>query len=103
MTSDLATTNILLGIMAAVSLVEALALIAVLGGAVLLYRRTIRLLEGIEHRQIAPAAARVAAILDDVKGVTGAVKEAADGAGAGVRWGLVWLLVKLGAAARRSA
>ena len=103
MTSDLTTTNVLLGIMAAVSLVEALALIAVLGGAVLLYHRTIRLLEGVEQRQIAPAAARVAAILDDVKGVTGAVKEAADGAGAGVRWGLAWLLGTLAAATRRRA
>lgn len=39
MAPDLTTTNALLGIMAAVSLLEALALLALLGGGLVLYRR----------------------------------------------------------------
>ncbi|NOT25955.1 MAG: hypothetical protein HOP16_07600 [Acidobacteria bacterium] len=89
---DLGTTNILLGIMAVVSLLEALALIVVIGGAVMLYRRLFRLLAGIEERQIAPVAARVNAILDDVKGVSATVKGATDAADSGVRRGLTWVL-----------
>ncbi len=92
MTPDLATTNALLGIMAAVSLLEALALLALLAGGFLLYRRVIRLIGGIEERHVAPVTARVNAILDDVKAVTAVIKDAANGAGAGVRWALAWLL-----------
>lgn len=89
--ADLTTTNILLGIMAAVSLFEALAVIAVLWGALTLYRRTLELLKGIEERQVAPVAARVSAILDDVRGVTSVVEGAAKGANSAARWGLAWL------------
>jgi hypothetical protein len=39
-----------------------------------LYRRTTQIIDGIEVRHVAPAAARVNAILDDVKGVTATVK-----------------------------
>lgn len=92
MAADLTTTNALLGVMAAVSLLEALALI---GGGLLLYRRLTRLIAGIEERQVAPVTARVNAILDDVKVVTSMVKQAADGADAGVRWGMAWLLRQL--------
>lgn len=95
MAPDLTTTNALLGIMAAVSLLEALALIALLGGGLLLYRRVTRLIAGIEERQVAPVAARVNAILDDVKGVTTVVRNAAESADGSVRWGLAWLLRRL--------
>lgn len=95
MPSDLATTNALLGIMAAVSLFEALVLIVLLGGGFLLYRRMTRLIAGIEERQVAPVTARVNAILDDVKGVTSVVKQVTAGAEAGVRWGLARLLRQL--------
>jgi hypothetical protein len=95
MAADLTTTNVLLGIMALVSILEALALIALLGGAVLLYRRMTRLIAGIEARQVAPVTARVNAILDDVKGVTSVVKQVTNGAEAGVRWGLARLLRQL--------
>jgi hypothetical protein len=88
---DLTTTNVLLGIMAAVSLLEGAAVIALLGGGYLLYRRLIRPIAGIEERQIAPVTARVNAILDDVKSVSGMAREAADGADAGVRSALAWL------------
>ena len=75
MEARLATTNILLGIMAAVSLLEALAVIGVFLGAFLFYRRVMRVIGGIEERQIAPAAAHVNAILDDIKDVTSTVRQ----------------------------
>ena len=97
---DLTTTNVLLGIMAAVSLLEAAALIAVLGGGFLMYRRLTRLIAGIEERHIAPVTSRVNAILDDVKRVSGVARGAADGADAGVRYALAWLLRRFREAAR---
>jgi len=81
MQPNLATTNVLLGIMAAVSVLEALAVIGVFLGAFLLYRRVVRVISGIEARQVAPAAARVNAILDDIKDVTSTVKEGTAHAG----------------------
>ncbi len=95
MAPDLTTTNALLGVMAAVSLLEALALLALIGGGLLLYRRLTMLIAGIEERHIAPVTARVNAVLDDVKSVTSAVKQATDGAETGVRWGVAWLLRQL--------
>jgi hypothetical protein len=75
MTGNLATTNLLLGIMAAVSLLEALLVIGVGVAAFVIYRRVMAIVEGFESRQIAPAMLRVNAILDDVKVVTTKVKE----------------------------
>jgi len=40
-----------------------------------------RVVSGIEERQVAPAAARVNAILDDIKDVTSTVKEGTAHAG----------------------
>jgi hypothetical protein len=57
--------------MAAVSLLEAAALIALLGGGLFMYRRLTRLIAGIEERQITPLVTRVNSILDDVKGLSG--------------------------------
>jgi hypothetical protein len=99
-TMDLTTTNVLLGIMAAVSLLEAAAVIALLGGGFLMYRRLTQLIAGIEGRQIAPAMSRVNAILDDVRSVTGVARGAADGADAGLRQALAWLLRRFRASAR---
>jgi uncharacterized protein YoxC len=77
---NLNTTNALLAVMAAVSVLQALVL---LGAAVLgyrLYRQTMQTVRDIEQRQIAPLAervqvlmARVDTILADVKDVTGRV------------------------------
>ncbi len=75
MNGELATTNLLLGIMAAVSVLEALLVIGVAVGGFMIYRRVTTLIEGLEQRQVVPAMARVNAILDDVKGVTTKVKE----------------------------
>jgi len=75
MTGNLGTTNLLLGIMAAVSVLEALLVIGTGIAAWLIYRRVMDLVSGLETRQIAPAMLRVNAILDDVKGVTTKVRE----------------------------
>ena len=77
MTGNFATTNVLLGIMAAVSVLEALAVIGVFLGTFLLYRRLLRVIAGIEERQVAPATARINAILDDFKEMSSTVKEEA--------------------------
>lgn len=96
MTTDLSTTNTLLAVMAAVSVLEGLVIVALVVGGVLAYRKLIRLLNGIEERQVAPAMTRVNAVLDDVKTVTSIVKDAAEDIDAGARWGwgtlLGWLV-----------
>jgi len=78
MEANLGTTNIFLGIMAAVSLLEALVIIGIGVAGYLLYRRVMELVNGLEQRQVAPAMARVNAILDDVKVVSTKVKEEAE-------------------------
>jgi hypothetical protein len=78
MAGNLGTTNILLGIMAAVSVLEALVIIGIGVAAFMVYRRVMDLVNGLEARQIAPAMTRVNAILDDVKDVSARVKEEAD-------------------------
>jgi hypothetical protein len=78
MEDHLGTTNLLLGIMAAVSVLEALLLIGVGVAGFLIYRRVMTLINELETRQVAPAMARVNAILDDVKQVSTKVKEEAD-------------------------
>jgi hypothetical protein len=75
MEGQLATTNLLLGIMAAVSVLQALVIIGVGIAAWSVYRRVTEIVSGLEQRQVAPAMARVNAILDDVKGVTAKVRE----------------------------
>ena len=82
MSAELGTTNLLLGIMAAVSVLEALVIIGAGIAAFMVYKRVSALVdrgmvlaEGIEARQVAPAMMRVNAILDDVKDVTTRVKE----------------------------
>jgi hypothetical protein len=75
MTGELGTTNLLLGIMAAVSVLEALLLIGMGIGGFMLYRKVMTLVEGLEVRQVAPVMARVNAILDDVKEVSAKVKD----------------------------
>src|SRR5690242_11031118 len=78
MTVDLTTTNVLLGIVAAVSVLEALGLVALIVGMGVVFRRLMATIDGIESRQIAPAAARVNAILDDVRDVTSTIKSGVD-------------------------
>ena len=91
MAPDLTTTNQLLAVMAAVSALEGVALLAVIAGGFFFYRRVMQAIAGIEERQIAPVTGRVNAILDDVKVVTGVARLAAGTADAGVRNGIAWL------------
>ena len=74
MSPDLTTTNVLLGIMAAVSVLEAIAVLGVCLGLAFVYRRLVQAIENVETRHVAPATARVNAILDDVKSVTSTIK-----------------------------
>jgi hypothetical protein len=75
MSGELGTTNLLLGIMAAVSLLEALAIIGLGIAGFMIYRRVMEVVAGLETRQVAPAMARINAILEDVNCVTSRVKE----------------------------
>ena len=79
------TTNLLLGIMAAVSVLEALVIIGAGIGGFIVYRKITALVDqgmvlasGLEARQVAPVVMRVNAILDDVKDVTATVKSETD-------------------------
>lgn len=86
MTPDLATTNTLLGVMAAVSVLQALGLVGLFVGGFVVVRRLLAVIDGIEARQIAPAATRVNAILDDVHGMTSSMKSGVDHVGGSLRW-----------------
>jgi hypothetical protein len=72
---NLDTTNILLGIMAGVSVLEALLLIGIGVGGFMIYRRVMKLVEDLETRQIAPLREKADAILADVKMVTARVSQ----------------------------
>ena len=74
MEGNLDTTNLLLGIMAAVSVLEGLVLIGLAVGAWIAYRRVTTLMTRLEERQIAPAMVRVNGILDEVKVVANHVR-----------------------------
>src|SRR6476646_10592657 len=70
---NLDSTNVLLGIMAGVSVLEALVLIGIGIGGFMVYRRVMTLVNDLEARQIAPIREKVDAILGDVKTVTARV------------------------------
>ena len=76
--ADLHTTNVLLGVMAGVSVLEALLLIGLGIAGFLVYRRVMQLVTDLEARQIAPIREKVDAILVDVKAVTARVSEQTD-------------------------
>ena len=72
-TVDLGTTNTFLGIMAVVSVLEALLLIGIGVGGFMAYRRVMQLIADLEARQIAPLREKVDGILTDVRAVTASV------------------------------
>src|SRR5919198_399843 len=72
---NLDTTNLLLSIMAAVSVLEALVLIGVGVMAYRLYSQTMTTVRELEARQIAPLVARVNALMTRVDAILGDVKE----------------------------
>jgi hypothetical protein len=74
MDSNLDTTNIMLGIMAATSVIEALVLIGVSVAGWKMYRRWVALTTDLESRLITPAVIRMNRVLEDVQTVTATVK-----------------------------
>lgn len=78
MDADLGTTNVLLLVMAIVSVLEALLIIALAIGGYLAYSRTMRLMVSLEERHIGPLSARARAILDDLKSVSTTVRDETD-------------------------
>jgi len=72
---ELATTNVMLGIMAAVSVLEALLVIGAAIAGYFVYKRVMTVVTGIEERQVAPAMARLNAVLDDLRAVSTKVKD----------------------------
>ena len=92
MTSDLATTNTWLALLAIVATLEAIAVVALCFCGFLFYRRVMRMLAGIEARQVAPVATRVNAILDDVQAMTSMIKRQAEQVERAVGWvfGSAW-------------
>jgi len=75
MPADLSTTNTLLGVMAVVSVLEGLVVLALGLAGWRAYKQVMGLLNELEERHIAPVRQRVDAILADVKDVTGRLKE----------------------------
>ena len=75
MSGELGTTNLLLGILAAAGVIGALVNIAMGVAGFMVYRKFSALVHGIDTRQVAPMMERANAILDDVKALTGSVKD----------------------------
>ena len=86
MTVDLTTTNVLLGILATVSVLEVLAVVGLFAGGFIMFRRLMKLIAELEERRVAPAAARLNDILDDVKAMTDVARRAAEGAERAAAW-----------------
>lgn len=73
--TDLGTTNLLLGIMAGVAVLEALVLIGMAIAGLRMYRRTMHTIAELEARQLAPLREKVDGILVDVKSITARVSQ----------------------------
>jgi hypothetical protein len=91
MSGDLTTTNILLGILATVSVLEVLAVIGLFALGAIAVRRVMHALARIEERQLAPATERITHILDDLKAITKVGRRAAEGADRVAGW---WRIVR---------
>jgi methyl-accepting chemotaxis protein len=72
---NLDTTNLLLGIMAAVSVIEAILLIGLGIMAYRLYGQAMRAVREIEQRQIAPLVARANALMTRVDAILGDLRD----------------------------
>jgi hypothetical protein len=86
MTGDISTVNTWLSIIAISSVLQMAGIVIVCAGFFLVARRLIHLTRILEEQQLAPAAQRVHAILDDVKDVTSTVKTQADRVETMARW-----------------
>jgi hypothetical protein len=76
--NDLTMTNVWLGILAVISLIEFLMIAAAGLFAYKAYKQVRATVEAVERVHIAPLRARVDAILDEVEVITGKVKHAQD-------------------------
>lgn len=74
MNENLETTNLLLGIMAGVSVLEAILLIGVGVALWRLYARVTALTNTLEANYVQPAMRKVNALIDDVQGLTSTVR-----------------------------
>lgn len=99
MGNDLGTTNLWLGILAGVAVIELLALIV--GGIVAYraWRRIDAMLGRLEAQQIAPLATRAHGLMDDLQARLEQVDRTVESLRVGVR-GRVWPLVGLARAVR---
>ena len=88
---DLGTTNVILGVIATVTVLEGACVITLIAVLALLFRRVDQMLRRIEVQQLAPAVGRVNAILDDVKEVSSTVKEDAGRLHAFATWIVTFL------------
>ena len=67
MDGSLSTTNVMLGIIAVVSVLEAILIVGAGVAGFVIYRRVMRLVEDVEARHITSAMTRVNTILDDLR------------------------------------
>jgi len=74
--TDLTMTNVWLGVLAVISLIEFLMIAAAGLLAYKAYRQVMSVVDNVERVHIAPLRARVDAILDEVEAITGKVKQA---------------------------
>jgi len=74
-TANLGTTNMILGIMAAVSVLEAFVMLGLGVAGFILYRRVTTLVEEVEQKHIAPVREKVDAILESVHSVAARVSQ----------------------------
>jgi hypothetical protein len=72
---SLDTTNLLLGVMAVVSVLEAIVLIAVGVAGWKAYSAVMTLVRDVEARHVVPTMERVHTVLDDVQAVTATMRE----------------------------
>jgi hypothetical protein len=79
--NSLETTNVWLAILAIVSLIEFLMIVAAGVVGYKMYRRVTAIIENIERAHIAPVRARVDAILDEVQMMTAKFKHAQESVG----------------------
>lgn len=82
---SLTTTNVWLGILAVVSLLEFLMIVAAGLFAYQMYKRVMTTIETVERVHIAPLRARVDGILDEVQSVTDKIKHAQESVGDALR------------------
>ena len=77
METQLATTNWLLGVMAIAAVLEALIVVALGVAALMAIRAASQAVKRLDAEQVTPALGKLNAMLDDMKGVSGTVKNSA--------------------------